>query len=344
MDRGRRRKSMSARTLIGTVCLAAALIGQSQVNGPGTGGGLKRFRGDVPVMLIRAIRAQPNLRYTGTYTVEFRQGPTPMRHQEYITRDGSKYRIEFPGDSQFAGQVIVEDQNTRLHYHPVSNEIIQQPPRHGEAWEKVANLATDPKFQLNTTNGEVIAGLKTDQLVVSDKSGNVLQRLFIEPGSGLVLKRQIFDLVGTSVGYFEFTQIDLAPKIDPQTFVIKRKNAVLVTPLAQYQRIAKTRGFSNKILAPASGFQLESANYKKFAGVDGLVQTYVNGRIRLWIYQLKAPVDPTRLRQQAGKNSHFFAYQSNGETVVLLGNLPERDLERFVSMMSSGTPGPSSKL
>jgi len=333
---------MSLRALTVASSIALMFVASAQLNRPPRD--FPRYRGDVPILLIRAIRAQPFLRYTGTYTVEFRQGPTPSRHQEFITRDGQQYRIDFPNDSQFAGQVIVEDKTVRLHYHPIPNEIVQQPPRHGEAWEKVANLATDPKFRLSTSPGELIAGFKTEQLVVSDRFGNVLQRLFIEPGSGVIMKRQIFDLVGTPVGFFEFSQIDLSPKIDPASFVIKRKNATLITPFAQLQRISKRQGFQLRVLAAGSGFQLESVNPRKFAGVAGIVQTYVNGKIRLWIYELKAPVDPTRLRQQAGKNEHFFSFQNNGETVVLIGNIPERTLERFGTMMSPGTLQPSSKL
>ncbi len=295
-------------------------------------------------MLFRAIRAQPTLKYTGTYIVEFRQSSPPVRHQELITRDGSQYRIDFPTDSQFAGQVIVEDSHVRLHYHPIANEIIQQPPRHGESWEKVANLATDPKFHLSTAEGQVVAGLKTEQLVVSDKFGNIIQRLFIEPNSGVILKRQIFDLVGTQAGFFEFTQIDLAPKIDPTAFVIKRKNAAVITPETQLQRVCKRQGFVYRVINPSSGFLLESAIGRKFAGIQGIVETYVNGRIRLWVYILKSPVDPMRLRQQARKSEHFYSWHSGEETIVLIGNLPEKSLENLAGAMSVGTPPPPAKL
>jgi hypothetical protein len=294
-------------------------------------------------MLIRAIRAQPHLKYTGTYTVEFRQGPT-LRHQEYITRDGPRYRIDFPADSQFAGQVIVEDQTIRLHYRPGKNEIIQQPPRHGEAWEKIRNLAVDPRYRLTTGPGEQIAGLKTDQLVVSDKFGNVLQRLFIAADSGVIMKRQIFDLVGAPVGFFEFTQIDLSPVIDPSVFTIKRKDAALITPFVELQRVSRRQKMALRLLAPSTGFQLENASARNFAGVPGIVQTYLNGKTRLWVYELKAPVDPGRLRQQSRKNEHFFSFRSGGETIVLLGNMPERILERFAMSMTSGTQSAASQL
>lgn len=331
---------MSARFLTGASLLTLALVSYGQL-GP-QGGGLRRFRGDVPLMLINAIRSQPHLRYTGTYTVEFRQGDT-LRHQEHIIRDGPKYRIDFPSDSQYAGQVIVEDQNTRLHYRPGRNEIIQQPPRHGEIWEKVMNLAVDPRFRLNTAAGDTIAGQKTDQLVVADKFGNVLQRLYIAE-SGVIMKRLVFGPEGKPIGFFEFTQIDLAPSIDPSAFTIDRKSAKVVTPQDQLTRVSRNQGFAFRELAPSTGFRLESAYAKKFAGVQGIVQTYLNGKVRLWVYELKGPVDPTRLRKQARKNEHFFSWLSNGETVILMGNIPEHTLERFASSMSTGTQSPSSKL
>ncbi len=326
---------------IGTVLLAASVPAHPQ--GP-LGRRMQRFRSDVPLILIRAIQAQPTIRYTGTYTVEFRQVQPPVRHQEYITRDGGRYRIDFPTDSKFSGQVIIEDETVRLYYHPNTNEILQLPPRHGEAWDKVAVLAVDPKIRLSVTAGEQIAGHKTDQVVVSDLSGNVVQRLFIEPGSGIIMKRQLFDMVGSPAGYFEFSSIDLNPKIDPSIFKIQRKDAKLITPLMQLQRVCQRRGFSYRFLTTGTGFQLEGVNGRKFAGIEGLVQTYLNGKVRLSVYQLKAPIDPDRLKQQAGPNQKFFSFQSAGETIVLIGNMPEKNLEHLGALLLPGTAAPASKL
>jgi hypothetical protein len=171
-----------------------------------------------------------------------------------------------------------------------------------------------------------------------------VQRLFIEPTSGVIMKRQIFDLVGTPVGFFEFSSIDLNPKIDPSVFKIQRKNAKLITPLIQLQRVCQRRGFAYRFLSGASGFQLEGAVGRKFAGIEGLVQTYLSGKMRLWVYQLKAPIDPDRLKQQAGPNQKFFSFQAAGETIVLIGNMPERNLEHLASQLTPGTAVPSSKL
>ena len=327
---------MKTRAFVGIALLSLALASPAQVTG------LRRPRqrlrvAEVPPLLSRAIQAQPTLRYTGTYTTEFRQGGNQIRHQEFITRDGSWYRIDFPNDSQFAGQVVIENSDVRLHYHPIQNEIMQQPPRHGEAWEKVANLGANRRLNLRVETGETVAGLRTDQLVVADKDGNVTQRLFIEPGSGVIMKRLLFDKVGTQIGFFEFSQIDLNPRIDPSVFQIKRKNAKLVTPKMQLERVSKRRGFMVWYLPPGSGYALEGAVPRNFAGVEGLVQTYVNGTDRLWIYVLKAPADSGRLRNGAGKNLHVHSFDSMGETIVLMGTVDDRTLSKFASMMMGGT-------
>jgi len=326
---------MRTRVAVGLALLSLALIAPAQ--GAGLRQRARNRLAEVPQLLVRAIQAQPTLRYTGTYTTEFRQGAKQIRHQEYITRDGAWYRIDFPNDSQFAGQVIIENNDVRLHYHPIPNEIMQQPPRHGEAWEKVANLAGNRRLRLTIDNGEVVAGLRTDQLVVADFDGNVTQRLFIEPGSGVIMKRLLFDKIGTQIGFFEFNQIDLNPHLDPSSFQIKRKNAKVITPKTQLERLSKRRGFMFWYLPPGSGFALEGANPRNFAGVEGLVQTYVNGTNRLWIYVLKSPVDSGRLRNGAGKNLHVHSFDSMGETIVLMGNVDDRTLSRFASMMTSGT-------
>ncbi len=324
------------RTAIGAIFLTAALASPIQAQGLFKQRAKRRLAG-APALLVRAIRAQPTLRYTGTYTTEFRQGSNTVRHQEFITRDGIWYRIEFPNDSQFAGQVIVENKDVRLHYHPVTNEIMQQPPRHGEAWEKVANLANNKKFVLTVAPGEMIAGLHTEQLEVSDFDGNIVQRLFIEPESGVILKRLLFDKVGTQIGFLEFNQINLSPVIDPSMFQIRRKNAKIVTPLIQLERIAKRRGFVVRYLPPLTGYSLEGSSYRNFAGVDGLVETYVNGQDRLWLYVLKAPLNPERLRANAGKNLHVHSIDLTGESIVLMGTLDEKTLTRFSSMLVAGT-------
>lgn len=309
------------------------MLAAGQHGRPGRG----RFEG-IPPLLLRAIRAQPSLRYKGAYTTEFRQGPASIRHQEYITREGDRYRIDFPNDSQFAGQVIIENSRERLHYHPITNEIVQQPPRHGEVWERIANLANNRKFVLTTVPGELIAGMRTEELVVSDRAGNLVQRLYIEPISGLIMKRQLFDFVGTQIGYFEFTEVALNPKIEPDTFVIKRRDARVITPRIQLERLCRRRGFHVVFLPPSSGYKLEGASPRNFAGTDGLVQSYLNGNERLWVYDLKGPINANRLRQNAGRDLHVHSFELNGETIVLMAKIDEQTLARFATLMESGTP------
>jgi hypothetical protein len=105
----------------------------------------------------------------------------------------------------------------------------------------------------------------------------------------------------------------------------------------QLERLSKRRGFLVWYLPPGSGYALEGATQRNFAGVEGLVQTYVNGTARLWVYVLKSAVDSERLRNGAGKNLHVHSFDSMGETIVLMGSVDDKTLSRFASMMMSGT-------
>src|ERR1700677_2274734 len=86
---------------------AARQIGTRQSGG---------FAPTVPPLLVRAIKAQPFLRYTGSYTSELRTGATTVDKQEFIIRSGEWYRIDYPSDSKFAGHVIIENNLIRQHY------------------------------------------------------------------------------------------------------------------------------------------------------------------------------------------------------------------------------------
>src|SRR6185312_16471852 len=124
---------------------------------------------------------------------------------------------------------------------------------------------------------------------------------------------------------------------DPSVFVIKRNGVRFVTPETQLARVCRRRGFTVHALPPRSGFSLESAVYKDFVGIDGIVQVYLGQEKRLWLYVLKAPIDPAELRKGAGKNVHFYSFELSGETIVLLGNFPDDTLRRLAPMVSGGT-------
>lgn len=299
----------------------------------------QEMRSDVPAVLRKAFLRGRSVRYTGTRVVMFRRGPETIQHSEYVIRDGPRLRIEFPRESEFGGQIIVETKNERRHYFPDRNEIQVLPPRREEAFERLARLVKSPRdrFRFNTGPDETVAGKNTEQVVVSDPSGNVVQRLYIEPKSGLVLKRQLFDDVGTRFGGFEFTEVDLNPRIRNDVFRLARRGARVVTPTQLLEELARREGFRPVVLPPTDGVKLEWSGIWKIDGEDVLTQSYAVSDGRLSLFQLKRIVSPEKLSKFARGRVKFVYWRKDGRTFVLVGNRSAEELRRLAEPIAGGT-------
>ena len=247
-------------------------------------------------------------------------------------RDGPRVRIEFPRDGVYAGQVVVEDASQRRHFLPRTNEVRVLPPRREEGLQRLRGLVRSGR--VSTEPGDRIAGLATVELVVRDADANVLQRLAIEPKSGMVLSRRVYDATGVQVGGFMFTQVDLDPEpFDPALFRIERKGVKTTTPEDTLRRLAKRGGYGTALLPESTGFRLDAAKLAKLAGGQVLVQTYVGPGGRLSLYQLRAAVSPERLRRQGGRKLNALSWTEGGVTFVLLGPQPDATLARLKSSL-----------
>ena len=282
----------------------------------------------LPPVLRRAIAASASLRFTGRRTVTVLRNGQPDRHEEIVMRDGPRVRIEFPREGEFAGQVVVEDATQRRHLIPRTNELRVLPPRREEGLQRLRKLVRAGR--VSTEPGDRIAGLPTVELIVRDASANVLQRLAIEPKSGAVLSRRVYDATGVQVGGFVFTQIDLNPgTFDTALFRIDRKGVKTTTPGDSLRRLAQRSGYEAVTLPQRTGFRLDNAKLANLAGGKVLVQNYLGPGGRLSLYQLRAAVDPERLRRQGGRKLNALSWSAGGITYVLLGPQDDATLARL---------------
>jgi hypothetical protein len=295
----------------------------------------------VPPILDKAIQAAKRARYVGRREVQFWRQDQARKHEEIVTHDGQFTRVEFPDGSRNAGQIIVENRDERRHYFPNRNELLVQPPRHEESMERLGRMARQGekgRLQFTSGPGSRIAGFGTESLTISDLKGNVTQRLFIEPKSGIVLRREVFDPGGAKIGYFEFKQIDInPPPIDPSLFRFERKGVKIVTPYDRLKEIAAKGGFQPLTLLVSSGYRLDEVRVAQIENQDVLVQTFWSHRGKLSLFQLKASIDPDRLKRSAGKDLHTYSWQINGVSLVLVGTASPDELTRLAQMAQNGT-------
>lgn len=280
----------------------------------------------IPPIVQRALQASGALRFAGRRIVTLLKDGQPDRHEEIVVRDGPLVRVEFPHDGGYSGQVIVENGVERRHYLPRTNEVRVLPPRGEEGLQRLRAMARQGNVAVE--NGERIAGYPTAEVTVRDRLGNVLQRLAIEPDSGMVLRRRVYDATGVEAGGYAFTRIDLNPgPFDPALFRIERKGARTVTPYDDLKRVARKMGYPPVWLSESAGFRLDSAKPERSQPV--LHQVYIGPGGRLSLYELRTAVNPETLRNQSGKRLHSLSWTEGGTTFVLLGPQDDATLARL---------------
>lgn len=284
----------------------------------------------------RTLQGLADHRYTGTRIVEFRLGADRYRNTEIVVVDGPRSRIEFAAGSSWEGQIVVEDRARRLHFFPDTNEIRVLPARRDEVVMRLRRLlqtAKEQDLKVRYDDGGTIAGRATRLLSVSDKSGNPIQNLWVDAQTAVPLKRELFDPLGTRIGYFEFQKIDYRPVIDPKEFEISRKGARMVTPQQRLRAASAAMGFEPWHLPPNSGYDLDVVRRLNVGNRQALMQVYMGDGARISLYQLQGPVEPARLfgRAGAGLNSHV--WRAGDKTLVLVGDVPREQLVRLSHMV-----------
>lgn len=282
----------------------------------------------LPPALQRAIEAADGLRFSGQRTVTVLKQGRPDSHEEIVMRDGSQVRIEFPKNGAYSGQVIVENGTERRHYNPATNVVRVLPARADEGLKRLQNLARAGR--VIASPGERIAGYATTELLVRDRAGNPLQRLSIEPDSGMVLRRVVYDQTGLKVGGFSYSKVDLNPApFDPALFRIDRKGVQTTTPSDTLRRLARRKGYAAVGLPESTGFRLDTVNEVRLEGVMVLRQTYIGpAGGRLSLFQLHQTVNLESLRQNA-KRLHALSWTDGGITYVLVGAQNDAALARL---------------
>lgn len=324
MDGGRSRFVRVLAALVATLALAAAGIAQPNVEQ------------EARRLMRLVIDAPSRLRYTGVRVIEFRSLGDRERRIEIVWRDGLRQRVEFPPDSALAGQVIVETAAERRHFFPEANQIRVSKPKFEAGSDRLSGIlagARDGRFRIAAADGETIAGIRTKKLEVSDRENNVLQRLFVDPGTGLVLRRELFDLVGTRVGLMEFQEIDYRPNLRDDDFAIKRRGAEVVNLDQILERMARELGMRPYRL-PASEFGLDDVRKLQVGDQAILEQVYRQPQGAISLFQVKGEVNPRALRRRAGPNAAVHAWRIGQASLVLIGNVPQAILQRMARRVS----------
>ncbi len=286
---------------------------------------------DLPQPVRKLLQSVGRLTYSGQRVVEFKLDGERYRNIELLVVDRLRSRVEFGTDSSWAGQIIVESPKGRQHYFPQANEIRILPPMRDESVLRLRGMLTDRsgRIRISFGQGGVVAGRQTTAVTAADPQGNVLQKLWIDNEFGLALKREIFDPVGSRIGYYEFSKINFRPNIQESDFVIRRAGAKVVTQYDMVRKLAKKEGFVAAWIPASTGAELVNVRTSPMQGTKALMQAYEYDGRRVSLFQLRGNVDPRRIEKLGGGRLNVYRWTASNLTFVIVSDLPTETLTKL---------------
>jgi len=269
-------------------------------------------------------------KYVGVRTVVFRRDGSDKKRTEYVTVDGRRSRTEFPPDSPEAGQIVVETPDERREFFPNENIIRISGGRENELTRMAEFIRRmGNRVRIKETGARVVVGRRGHEVSMTDPDGNVRQRLVVDDATGLVLKRELFDSVGTVVARFEFSRLDFRDRIDPRLFRLARKGAKVVRPIDDLRTIIAGTPFVLTEFPPDSGMKLEFSRILNPPEGKVLLQLYKGDEGRVSLFQTLAEVAPGQLRRFGREEVKTLSWRDKDRYFALVGNVPSATLERL---------------
>lgn len=313
-------------SVLGLIC-----VGLLAAQGPGTPkrGGLSfGKREELPQLLKDAQEKSKKLRFSGTRVVTFYRAGKAESHEEYLTKDGARMRIEFSKSSPFAGQVIVETPEVRRHFFPDRNELRESPAEGRKQFESF-RMGGMRGGKPVISDGGTLLGMKVTKVQFLDPMKNPVFEVFIDLKSGLALKRVIFGPGGSIAGSFEFKQINFNPSIAKNAFNFNRKGVKIIRPIDDLFAKAKELGVSPYGFSEKDGYKLGAVNLREMRGKKVLILNYAMNDSRVTMFLLKPDADLAEIQKSSRRQEGFYAWKESGASIILIGDTSQDELQNL---------------
>jgi hypothetical protein len=245
--------------------------------------------------------------------------------------------VWFPERSPYAGQIIVERGRDRLHYFPETGEIQRSAARGEAAYNRLATMVRDGRYVTTVREDGFVAGVHTQVVTVAEAAGGVVQRLWIDPSSGMILRRVLYDSSGRNVGFFEYKAIEFNPAVKASDFTVNLKGARYVQLRDKVAEEARGAGLPAYEIAANRGYELTAV--RVLGGRSRhptLVQTYRGTEGSVSLFQTTGPINARLLAKLAGDRYQTYTWRQDGSNFALVGDPGVAELQRIAGLVGRG--------
>ena len=316
--------------LVSCGLLLAQGPGGGRRGGPGGGFGKNE---ELPQILKEAQEKSKKLRFSGTRVVTFYRAGKAESHEEYLTKDGSRMRIEFSKNSPFSGQVIIETPDVRKHYFPDRNELKESPAVGRKQFENFRFGGMRGGKPI-ISDGGTLLGMKVTKVQYLDPMKNPAFEVFVDLKSGLAIKRVIYGPGGSIAGSFEFKKLIFNPSIAKGAFDFNRKGVKVIRPIDDLFAKAKELGVSAYGFKSTDAYKLDAVNLREMRGKKVLILNYAMNDSRVTMFLLKPDADLAEIQKSGRRPQGFYAWKEAGASIILIGDASQDELQNLAKRVS----------
>jgi hypothetical protein len=141
------------------------------------------------------------------------------------------------------------------------------------------------------------------------------------------LKRELCDPAGKFKTGFEYRHIEFNPDTPRDAFTINWPGARVITPETRAKALGTRNGFVASGFRKVGEYSLESSRIVNLGARDVFEEVFAGTNGRVSLFHLKGNVNKARLQRFAGANFSVCTWKRNGETLALVGDISEQELQ-----------------
>jgi outer membrane lipoprotein-sorting protein len=304
-------------------------------------------------LLRKAIVADDHVSYAGTITTlvygAHGADATVVRVDHVAP---NKWRMWYVAPADAYGRLIVSNESVTYQYEPklatvYSDDWAQSSP--GVTLELDAAKVLK-NYRVEENPGSDVAGRKSISLsLVSKHSGTLVERVWLDSTTNLVLERETYHSDGTIESKSSFDDVRLVKNLPKELFDLTVPPGMHVAPGATFAKAGKdvatlqsTLNFS--VISPKylpEGFTLDKASLASRDGIQSIELLYTDGLRDFSLFENSTERLPDLATSKAidvgdasGVTTHLagetlVSWNANGLNITMVGNLTSQELAKI---------------
>lgn len=310
---------------------------------------------DPRTLFSAAVTADDSISYSGTLTSVIYQADGAQATVTRIEhRAPYSWRIWYVAPADAYGRLIISNEYTAYQYEPSQNKVYKN--EWSEAAPDVAApldvSAVEQNYNVDLGPQTSVASRKATELsLVSKHTGSLVERLWVDAKTKLILRRESYHADGTIASRSGFDNIRIERNFPAAFFTLSVPAGMTLVEGTSYSKSTTdvdglVASSKFKVIHPQNlpyGFELRKGGTAKYDGIDTVQLVYSDGLRSFSLFEYPSGPSPSFGRStprpiQIGNNSGQYAdvvgqalasWSTEGLNLLIVGDLTPKEITKI---------------